>query len=127
MKARFIGDPAHDHEGPTRISLFGRVFPKGRFITIDGDDAAHALRKLSGNNHFEVAEGEGDAAETPKPDPLDHDRDGKKGGSRTKAVIIADLTAMAERHPEVTFDPTATNAALEARLEELRFEFGEDD
>lgn len=133
MKAKFIGDPDNDFDGPKVLRLFGRQFPKDRFVTISAigleteKDVARVLAKLSGNNHFEVGDGEGDAVEIAAPDPLDHDRNGKKGGSRAKKDIVADLEALADKYPgEIEFDPKATGPSLSSYLEEKRFELGED-
>lgn len=55
MRARFIGDPRHDGEGPSVLEAFGLSFTKGQWVNIDGNEAA--MRKLPGNNHFEVDKG----------------------------------------------------------------------
>lgn len=129
MKARFIGDPNNDGDGPKVLTLFGRQFPKDRFVTIEGEDADAVLGKLSANDHFEVEEGEGDVAlpaAAPARGSFDRDHNGKSGGGRKKAAIVADLEALQARFPDVAFDPKMNAAALEAHLEELKFELGED-
>lgn len=127
MKAKFIGDPSDDFSGPKALTLFGRVFPKDRFVTIDGDDAEKVLAKLQANNHFEVGEGEAPVAEPAQISPLDHDRNGKPGGSRSKEAVVADLDALALKHPgKVEYDARLGAPKLAAILEELKFELGED-
>lgn len=69
MRARFIGNPAANGEGPGTITVFGVEFTKGKWA----DVTPEAYARLKGNNHFEVA------------DPLDHDASGKKGGKGKKA------------------------------------------
>lgn len=133
MKAKFLGDPNDDFSGPKTIRLFGRQFPQGRFVTVEkigtetDKDVERILGKLSGNAHFEVAEGEGEPAEVAARDPLDHDGNGRRGGSIPKKEVVAALEALAEKHPgQVSFDPTLSGPKLAALLEELRFELGED-
>jgi len=89
MKARFIGNPAKDGEGPDSLTMFGEAFEKGEWREVPDPVAA----RLSGNNHFEVAE------TAPEPvaeavvenafngaDPLafDHDQNGQPGGSKKR-------------------------------------------
>lgn len=129
MKARFLGDPNDDRSGPMVLNLFGRSFPKDRFITISGDDAADVLTKLKANGHFEVADGDGEEpvlAADVAASAFDKDGDGRPGGSRTKKSVIADLDALAAKHPgKVDYDPKTSSNELAARLEELQFELGE--
>lgn len=133
MKAKFLGDPNDDFSGPKTIRLFGRQFPQGRFVTVEkigtetDKDVERILGKLSGNAHFKVAEGEGEPAEVAARDPLDHDGNGKKGGSVKKTDTVAKLKALAEKYPgEVEFDETSSGPKLAAYLEEKSFELGED-
>lgn len=129
MKARFIGDPRDDFSGPKTIPLFGRTFPKGRFVTIEGDDAEKVIGKLQANDHFEVGEGEGEApaavaAEVAEAGPP---AVSKTGGSRSKEAVVADLDALALKHPgKVEYDARLGAPKLAAILEELKFELGED-
>ena len=53
MKARFIGDPRHNGDGPAVLHLYGVDFAKGEWV----DPIPSTLEaKLPGNNHFETAE-----------------------------------------------------------------------
>ena len=79
MRARFIGDPNDGRSGPAELSYLGSVFPKGKWVAVDGKAGA----KLSVHSHFEV-----------ENDPLDHDDDGEKGGSLSKAEIVERLKAL---------------------------------
>lgn len=60
MKARFIGDPRHDGEGPEQITCFGLAFVKGEWREVpDG------MPKIAGHSHFEI---EQSAAAEPVPE-----------------------------------------------------------
>ncbi len=50
MKARFIGDPRSEGEGPEHVECFGLLFIKGEFRDVPGDLA----EKIAGHNHFEI-------------------------------------------------------------------------
>lgn len=63
MRARFIGDPNNEGEGPKVLPLYGINFPHGEWVSIDGNHLA--MTKLWGNNHFEV-----EAGEAPMPEPV---------------------------------------------------------
>jgi hypothetical protein len=130
FRAKYIGDPNDGGRGHSVLNLFGQAFPRGRFVTIRGDEKV--VKKLQGNNHFIVEEGEGDAA----PAAVEEDDDfevtapakakarGKKAPD--KAAIVTKLDALAAKHPgQVEYDPDASAEALAARLEELQFELGE--
>lgn len=69
MKARFIGNPANDGEGPRTITVFGVEFVKGEWVTIE-DPATFA--RLEANSHWETKAAFGGKG--------DHDGDGKAGG-----------------------------------------------
>ena len=62
MLVRFRGDGDH-----TVCSVYGLSFPAGEWV-----DLSEPPRKLLSNPMFEAA------------DPLDHDGDGRKGGSRRR-------------------------------------------
>lgn len=142
MKAMYKGDPeTRPSEGPEATRLFGIVFPKGRFVTIPGDEqeVAKIAAKLSGNSHFVVEDGEGeatvelnaaeaaDAATAAGRGTFDHDGKGGPGGSRKKADIIADLEALKTKYPDkVDYDPNLGAPKLSAILEGLKFDLGED-
>lgn len=134
MKAMFIGDPNDDFSGPKVLRMgFGKdeivAFAKDKFVGVSDEIAA----KLASHTHFRVEDGDAQAFELPPEpvatrDPLDHDNNGKKGGSRDKASIVADLERLSERFPgKVTYDARSGALKLEARLEELRFELGDDE
>jgi hypothetical protein len=128
--AKFIGDPADDASGPRVLRLFGRTFPKGRFVAVEGTDADAVFAKLSANRHFETAEGEPDADQDPidlrtgetPPEAAPVSDDG--GDARTG--VIARLEAIQAAHPEVEFDRRWALPRLKAALEAAEFEHGED-
>jgi hypothetical protein len=68
-KARFIGDPRNDGEGPGSIALCGLSFVKGEWVEVPEE----AIGWLKGHDHFEL-----------EFHPLDHDQSGRKGGSRKR-------------------------------------------
>lgn len=70
MKARFIGDPNDGFGGPDVLTTYGVEFVKGDWTDLPADLSKAARDKLAHNSHFEV-----------KVDPLDHDGNGRKGGS----------------------------------------------
>lgn len=93
MKARFVGNPSSDGDGPERLTVFGGEFVKGEWREVSDDVAA----RLSTNNHFEV----GEPAPEPAPEPaaevvaedafngadplaFDHDQNGQPGGSKKR-------------------------------------------
>lgn len=49
-KARYIGDPRHDGEGPDQVESCNHAFTKGEWTEV----SAEAARRLANNNHFEV-------------------------------------------------------------------------
>lgn len=135
MKAKFIGDPNDDFSGPKVLRLaHGPTakpvivhFPKDQFVGLPQE----LEEAVSGNNHFEVEEGDAPAYEGPLEPTraaraLDGDESGKMGGSFTKAQTISKLQALQAEHPEVTFDPKASLAVLRGVLEEAEFEYGDD-
>lgn len=71
MRARFIGNPASNGEGPESISVFGVEFVKGEWAEVSDGVAA----RLSTNNHFETR-----TAALKPVEAFDHDGDGKAGG-----------------------------------------------
>lgn len=150
MKAKFIGDPNDNFDGPRVFPFRGIDFPKGKWVAV-ADEATFAKCALS--NHFETS-GEAEeaavepaepelapeSADQPEPalddpepaaDPepisaLDHDADGKPGGSTAspeKAAIIAELEAI----PGAEFDGRWGVPKLQAALEAARFMNGDDD
>lgn len=50
MRARFIGNPLLNGEGPQSLSLFGVSFAKGEWVRVSADVRA----RLAINNHFEI-------------------------------------------------------------------------
>jgi hypothetical protein len=57
-RARFIGDPRHDGEGPSEITLLGLSFVKGEWAPVN----ASVYVKLATHSHFEVdADTDGEA------------------------------------------------------------------
>jgi hypothetical protein len=57
MRARFKGDPDRNNSGPEALVAFGLEFSKGAWVGIDGLDPV-SLRKIKGNSHFEVDDGD---------------------------------------------------------------------
>ena len=79
------GDPNNGGEGPAAVFHRGVLFHRG--VPVDApDDVATAL---AGNSHFRVA------------DPLDHDADGRRGGSLSHEATD-ELTALRARYQDVT-------------------------
>lgn len=50
MRARFVGDPRYDGDGPERLTALGVDFVKGEWRDVPDDVAG----RLSGHSHFEV-------------------------------------------------------------------------
>jgi hypothetical protein len=134
MKAKFIGDPNDDGSGP-KVCRLGHgptgapsyaYFPRDRFVGVPP-----ALESaIAGNNHFATEEGDAepyvpDEAATHR-DPLDHDRNGRKGGRLGKTEAIARLTALKVEHPDLEFDEKWNAKKLQATLEEAEFEYGDE-
>lgn len=69
MLFKFIGDYTNGH---TSITLYGVTFEGREPVEVDG--RTQTAKDLSEHPEFEAC------------DPLDHDGDGKKGGSRRKKV-----------------------------------------
>jgi hypothetical protein len=53
MRARFVGDPRYDGDGPERLIAFGLDFVKGEWRDVPDDVAG----LLSGHTHFEMDDG----------------------------------------------------------------------
>lgn len=141
--AKFIGDPADGFSGPRVLRAFGRRFPKGRFVGIEGEDAEALHAKLAANNHFAVGEGQPDPDEA-SPEPVagndqapsafaafDRDGDGEPGGSNAspeKDELINALGALQDKHPEaeIKYDRRWGAPKLRAALEAAQFELGDD-
>lgn len=51
MKFRFIGDPAHNFDGPDAFEKFGLNFSRSEWTEVDDK---WVISKLLGNAHFEV-------------------------------------------------------------------------
>lgn len=62
MKARFIGDPRHNGDGPEQITCFGLSFIKGEWRDVGEEE----LPRLIGHSHFEIKE----AASEPVPERI---------------------------------------------------------
>lgn len=97
MRARFIGDPRRDGEGPKTLLFMGVQFVKGQWSAELPNPVA---KKVSGNSHFETTEDEpteldasADPADVDGADPLDHDGDGKKGGANEPSEAVIALRA----------------------------------
>jgi hypothetical protein len=82
-KFTYLGvEDAADQNGTL---AFGIYFPVGEAVEVDAD-RTHAVAKLSPHPHFR-AEGAAEPAHVhvdPVHDPLDHDGDGRKGGSKKR-------------------------------------------
>jgi hypothetical protein len=72
MKVKYVGDPRDGFAGPEQITHLGVTFKKGAWTTIADD---HEFAGKFRNNETFVVQG-----------ALDHDGDGKKGGSAPKAA-----------------------------------------
>ncbi|CAN7308755.1 hypothetical protein LJR164_001629 [Phenylobacterium sp. LjRoot164] len=145
MKARFVGDPRRNGEGPDVMHLYGVDFPKGEWV---GDLPRVLEAKLPGNNHFETSDGLSvggvsdivpgqtytitvpEAAQA-EPSPsvgsfaaFDPDGDGKPGGSTSSAekdALFAQLDGLGAQ-----YDRRWGPARLQAALEVAQFQAGED-
>lgn len=132
MKARYIGNPTRDDDGPRRVGFAGKSFPRGVFIDVT-DVAAKLIAKLETNPYFETSEAaltkeDVAAAEAVNGPPEDETPAGAAGAiPEGKAGLIAALEAMQAKHPEVTFSPKWSAAKLQAALEAARFEHGDDE
>lgn len=92
MKARFIGDPRHDGEGPEVVTLLGLSFVKGEWTPVPGKAAA----VLAKHTHFEIdADRDGEA--DPSVDELRAQLDAKgiryhhkAGVAKLKALLDGD-------------------------------------
>ena len=51
ITAAYVGDPADDFSGPSKIEMFGLEFTKGEMVEIED---ATAIRKIKGHSHFHV-------------------------------------------------------------------------
>lgn len=124
MKARYIGDP-NDPADPTYVTHLGVTFRRDRWATLPENVDPVQMHKLQNHPHFEVAEGEGEdppaeeAAQTEAAAPSHEPK-------ASKAQIVAKLSALANKHPEVEFDPKASAKVLAQLLEEAEFAHGED-
>lgn len=112
MRIRFIGSGGATDSAICEV--FGLTFEKGEWLT-EGVDIASIPPKLLKNPTFQV-----------EPDPLDHDEDGKPGGSRPeaddpdadeKAKIRADLAELGVTQPHPRTGLPKLRAALEAALQ----------
>lgn len=145
MKAKYVGDPRHDGDGPKSVTLHGVTFPKNEWV---GDLPPALEAKLPNNSHFEVS---GASVEKPPNPPLaevnevvpqpeaaddyphltpaqekalDRDGEGEPGGSTAtdeKAALIAELEAMG-----VEVDKRLGVPKLKALVDEQKFIKGED-
>lgn len=125
MRARFIGDPRRDGEGPSLLPFMGVVFIKGEWSE---DLPEPVAKKVSGNSHFETSDDAAPEVEVQAEtsdisqdhdaeiEPLDHDGDGQKGGAvqvdQEVEALRADLTALS-----VDFDRRWGVKKLRAALE----------
>lgn len=85
MRARFVGDPKQKGHGPDVAKAFGLLFPKGQWVSIDGN--AMALAKLPNNSHYEVDSKPAPAAK-PAEKPQETPQQPRRGGRRTKAAEV---------------------------------------
>jgi hypothetical protein len=126
MKARYIGYPGDaGEESPLYVTHLGVTFRRDRWATLPEKIDPVQFKKLQDHPHFEVAEGEGE--ELP-PDEAAEVQANTPGAAPKvgKADLIARLSALANTHPDVEFDPKWSAAKLQAKLEEAEFEHGDD-
>jgi hypothetical protein len=116
MRARFKGDPNRNGEGPEVIEAFGLTFTKGAWIGVDGLDPVF-LRKLRGNNHFEMDAGKVAAAVAPaapaEPDAIPADWQKAHHSTRMKwaAQIKGERPASTAEADEILTKHMAPKAA----------------
>lgn len=136
MKARYLGHPALRDESPKTVGFAGKTFVRGVFRDISDIDAK-LLGKMRGNPAFEVSEdaltddeqAAAEAAELTAVPPTAQGAAGPNPGSLDKAALLARLTALAEKHPEVeiTFSDRMGEPKLRSVLEGAQFEIGDED
>lgn len=91
-KARYIGDPRHDGEGPAEVDSCNHHFVKGEWT----DVSAEAARRLANNNHFEVdTDDDGEAGPTVDELRAECDARGIQYHARAGVKRLAELLAEA--------------------------------
>lgn len=87
MRARFIGDPRNEGDGPRVMKTFGLEFTGDRWVTLTTGFQRRnraAIDKMIGNDHFEVEDDAGQLLSPPSKDanaPDDEFDDEDEGGS----------------------------------------------
>lgn len=135
MKARYLGHPALRDESPKTVGFAGKTFVRGVFRDISDIDAK-VLAKLRANAAFETSddaltEDELAAAETAALTAVPPAAAGAPAdaGSLDKAALLARLTALAEKHPdvEINFSDRMGEPKLRSVLDGALFEIGDED
>lgn len=130
MKAKYLGNPTPDSDGPMRVGYCGKTFPRGVFVSLEGVEPKQAA-KLRANPFFAVSDEPMTDAETgaleeaggDAPIPVAAASDEIPGD---KDALLAALTAIKEKHPEVEFSTKMGVPKLKAILEEARFVYDDD-
>lgn len=133
MKAKYLGSPTQDEDGPRRVGFGGKSFPRGVFIDVSDMDEK-PLAKLKVHPNFEVSEeplsdDDVTAAEVVNGSPVVSGDEAEAGATTDdKIAIISKLEALQAAHPEatVTFDGRWGVPKLKAALEAAQFELGDD-
>lgn len=131
MKARYLGNPTPDSDGPMRVAYCGKSFARGVFVSLDGIPGGQ-VEKLRNNPTFEVsdepmtdddlaADAGANEPEVEAPTP-----DGDEPAA-DKATLLAQLEALKARHPDVEFSAKMGVPKLKAILEEARFIHDDDE
>lgn len=95
MRAKFIGDPAHDGDGPDVFVRHGVEYPKGEFVDVPDEVAVD----LCGNNHFEVDDGVQEPAvvETEPEEDMSDGGEDESGPAEPSAATPARATRRSKR------------------------------
>lgn len=131
MKAKYLGVPSKDDDGPRRVGFCGLSFPRSVFIDVS-DVPPKLIAKLDANPYFEVSnealtKDDIAAAEAVNGQAEEDAEPGAPAAHGDKAGVIAALEAMQAKHPEVKFSAKMGVEKLQGILEAAQFEYGDDD
>lgn len=128
MKARYLGNPSPEDDGPRRVGFAGKTFPRSLFVDVT-DVPAGLLAKLQANPFFEVSEDALTGAEAKALEELEVPPEpvAAPAAGNDKASLIVALEAIKAKHPETVFDPKWGVPKLKSALEEARFLHDDED
>lgn len=132
MKARYLGNPSPEDDGPRRVGFAGKSFPRGVFVDVS-DVAKPLVEKLKNNQYFEVSEDDLTAADLAAAEDVNGGEEAGGAaeehsgeGGLDKAGAIAELEKIQVAHPDFKFNPRAGLPKLLEALESARFEYGDE-